>query len=87
MKTKAKSVNTYELRLWSRKHYGHNTLKSDSIYNGCITELKTGKSVWFRSVAKMLTAIEDLYLDAEEKTQIKYDENGRDVTTLRKKRR
>jgi len=72
MKTKAKSTNTYELRLWSRKHYGRKTNKSNNIFNGCIVEQKTGKSIWFRSVAKMLTAIEDLYQDAEEVTVIKH---------------
>jgi hypothetical protein len=84
MKTKAKSVNTYELILWSRKHYGQKTTKSDNVYNGAITELKTGKTVWFRSVAKLLTAIEDLYQDAEDKTTIKHRGDERDRVSLRK---
>jgi hypothetical protein len=68
MKSKAKSVNVFEIRLWSLKHYGLKSTKDRNIFNGQIEEMKTGKSVWFRSPAKMLTAIEDLYAEAEEKT-------------------
>jgi hypothetical protein len=76
MKTKAKSVQVFELRLWSKKHF---IAKGDiqkpkgayenNIYDGFVVDAKSKKGVWFKSPAKMLSAIERLYKDAERREQ------------------
>jgi len=68
MKTKAKSVQVFEVRLWSRKHYGNKkTTQQNNIYQGSLTECKSRKGGWFRSPAKLLTLLEKLYLEAEKR--------------------
>lgn len=74
MKTKAKSVQVLELRLWSKKHFiNKGTISKphgayeNNIYDGLITDAKSKKKMFFKSPAQMLKAIEKLYKDAEKK--------------------
>ena len=62
MKTKAKSVQDFEVRIWSDKHY--NT-KRDNIYHGLITDAKSKKKVFFHTAGDLLKAVEKLYKLAE----------------------
>ena len=72
MKTEAKSVQVFELRLWSKKHFINkgsiNKPKGyheNNIYDGFIINVKSGKRIWFKSAGKLLNAIETLYKEAE----------------------
>jgi hypothetical protein len=68
MKTKAKSVQVFEVRLWSNKHYkGKVGTTKNNIFEGLITDAKSKKKIFFHSVGNFLTAIEKLYLKAEKR--------------------
>jgi len=64
MNTNAKSVQTYELRLWSKKYYGK-ALTEANIYDGTITDCKTKKQIHFHTPADLMKAIENMYKKAE----------------------
>ena len=74
MKTKAISVQVFDLRLWSKKHFigkgkigkPHGSYENN-IYDGLITDAKSKKQIHFDSAGKMLLAIEKLYKEAEKK--------------------
>lgn len=70
MKTKAKSVQVYEIRLWSKKYYGTTTKRKDTtnIYDGFITDAKTKEKIFIDSAGDLLKAIEKLYSKAEKKS-------------------
>ena len=67
MKTKAKSVQVFELRLWSKKHYGTEVKRKDltNIYDGFITDAKSKEKIFIDSAGDLLKAIEKLYKKAE----------------------
>jgi hypothetical protein len=67
MKTKAKSVQVFELRLWSKKHYGDLEKRKDkiNIYDGFITNAKTKEKVFIDSAGDLLKAIETMYNKSE----------------------
>lgn len=67
MKTKAKSVQVFELRLWSKKYYGTKSKRKDTtnIYDGFITDAKSKESIFIDSAGDLLKAIEKLYKNAE----------------------
>ncbi len=69
MKTKAKSVQVFELRLWSKKHFGTSTKKvyENNIYDGFITDAKSKKKIFIDSAGDLLKAIEKLYREEENK--------------------
>ncbi len=69
MKTKAKSVQVYELRLWSKGHYNEKIGRKDltNIYNGFIVDAKTKEKIFIDSAGDLLKAIEKLYFQAEKK--------------------
>ena len=68
-KIKAKSVHVFDVRLWSRKHYGKDAPKSDgSIWNGIILDRKDkDKHYFFHSAGDLLKLLEKLYFQQEEK--------------------
>ena len=63
MKTKAKSVQVFEVRLWSKKYYNTTTpnKKDQNIYDGFVTDAKTKNKIFFNSAGGFLEAIEKLY--------------------------
>ena len=72
MKTKAKSVHVFEVRLWSRKHHAEKmgmplTKRKDkiNIYDGFITDVKTKKKLFVDSAGDFLKAIEKMYYGNE----------------------
>ncbi len=69
MKTKAKSVQVFEIRLWSKEYYGTTTKRKDrtNIYDGFITDAKTKEKIFIDSAGDLLKAIEKLYSKAEGK--------------------
>ena len=69
MKTKAKSSQVFEVRIWSKKYFGIPEKRKEKIvsYEGCITDCKTKEGKWFRTPAQFLTAIENLFIKAEKK--------------------
>lgn len=69
MKTKAKSVQVYELRLWSKGYYNEKIGRKDltNIYNGFIVDAKTKEKKFIDSAGDLLKAIEKLYFKAEKK--------------------
>lgn len=64
MKTKAKSVQVFELRLWSKKHFNS---KDKNIYDGTIVDSKTKKRIHFHDAADLLLAIKKMYKEDEKK--------------------
>lgn len=62
MKTKAKSVQVFETRLWSKEHY---QIKGDNIYHGFIINSKSKEKIFFHSVADYLKAMEKMYKKSE----------------------
>lgn len=71
MKTKAKSVQVFELRLWSKKYYGKNKSARhlENVYDGFIVDCKSKEQIFIDSAGDLLTAIEKLYTKAEEKQE------------------
>ena len=71
MKTKAKSVQVFELRLWSKKYYNTEVKRKDlvNIYDGFITDAKTKEKVFIDSAGDLLKALEKLYKKAELKAK------------------
>ena len=69
MKTKAKSVQVFEVRLWSPTHYGKDTSNKwgMKIYDGMITDAKTKEKKHFHSPADFMKALETMFLKAEQK--------------------
>ncbi len=67
MKTKAKSVQVFEVRLWSKKYYKRDLTPKHkvNIYDGHIIDSKTKERIHFHSAADFLRAIEMMYLKAE----------------------
>lgn len=67
MKTRAESVQVFEIRLWSQRYYGTTVKRKDkrNIYDGFITDAKTKKKIFINSAAELLVAIEKLYDDSE----------------------
>lgn len=71
MKTKAESVQVFEVRLWSKTYYGKSISPKSTInvYDGHITDSKTKEKVHFHSPADFMKAIEKMYLKAEKKNK------------------
>lgn len=74
MKTKAKSVHVYEVRIWSKKHFINSGkiekpkgAYENQIYDGLITNSKTKKKKFFKSPAQFMTTIERMYKEDERK--------------------
>ena len=74
MKTKAKSVQVLELRLWSKRYFvNKGTIDKpagqyeNNIYDGFITDAKSKKKIFFKTPAQMMNAIEKLFKKAEGK--------------------
>ncbi len=72
MKTKAKSVQVFEIRLWSKRHYQGSNYKASrkdktNIYDGFITDAKSKQKIFVDSAGDLLKAIELLYAKAEKK--------------------
>lgn len=69
MKTKAKSVQVFEVRLWSKKYYGTETKRKDknNIYDGFVTDAKSKEKRFIDSAGDLLKAIERMYDRAENK--------------------
>jgi len=70
MKTKAKSTHVFELRLWSKKHYGGSNYRVGrrdnlNIYDGFVIDAKTKKRKYIDSAGDLLRAIELMYFDDE----------------------
>jgi len=67
---KLKSAHSFEVMLWSERHYGNKSKPNKAkinIWNGFVVNNKTGKDKKFHSVAKLLEAIEDFYFSEEER--------------------
>ena len=71
MKTKAKSVQVFELRLWSKKHYGteEKNRAKINIYDGFIVDAKSKKKIFIHSAGELMLALENLYGEAENETK------------------
>ena len=71
MKTKAQATQVFEVRLWSPTHYGQATGNKWNlkIYDGLITDAKTKEKKMFHSAAGFMTAVETLFLKAEQKKE------------------
>jgi hypothetical protein len=67
MKTKAKSVRTYIVRLWSKKHYGYKTTKSTNVWAGYVEEAITKERFFFDDASELLNYIRVMYIQAEQK--------------------
>lgn len=71
MKTKAKSVHVFEIRLWSKKHYNGTKYRVSkdkyNIYDGFITDSKTKKKVFIDSAGDLLKTIEKMYVEDEKR--------------------
>lgn len=78
MNTKAKSVQVFEVRLWSPSYYGEKTSNKHhlKIYRGFIVDSKTKERVFFNSPAKFMTAVEELFLKEEQKKKRKVIKDG-----------
>ena len=73
MKTKSKSTQVFELRLWSKEYY-NTQIKSkvkSNIYDGFITDAKSKEKIFIDSAGDLLKAIEKLYKKAEVKKEAK----------------
>ena len=74
MKTKATSVQVFEVRLWSKKHFiNKGDIKKpkgsyeNNVYDGFVTDVKSKKKFFFKQPSQFLKAIEQLYKEAEKK--------------------
>ena len=67
MKTKSKSTQVFELRLWSKEYYNTTKKRKDltNIYDGFIVDAKSKKKIFIDSAGDLLKAIETLYKKAE----------------------
>lgn len=65
MKTKSISTQVFEVRLWSKKHYGFKATKGTNIWSGLVTNAKTKKKYFFDDAGELLTYIRKMYLKAE----------------------
>jgi hypothetical protein len=68
MKTKkeTKSFQAFEVRLWSKKHFGLKGNKARvNIYDGVIINLQTKKRKFFHSIGDLLLTIERGYSELE----------------------
>jgi len=65
MKTKAKSVNVYEVRLWSMEHFDEKLNKKTNIFRGTITNSKTKESKFIDNAADLLTIMVKMYMEDE----------------------
>ena len=67
MKTKAKSVQVFEVRLWSKKYYGQErrAKSKTNIYDGFIVDAKSKEKIFIDSAGDLLNALEKLYTKAE----------------------
>jgi len=70
MKTNANSVQVFELRMWSKKYFRNNGLpqldvNDTNIFKGHITDAKSKKKIFFKSVWELIAIIEKLYNEAE----------------------
>jgi hypothetical protein len=67
---KLKSAHSFEIELWSKKHYGGEKRPNKAkinIWNGFVRDNKTGKDKKFHSIAKLLQALEDFYFEDEKR--------------------
>ena len=65
MKTKAKSVNVYEVRLWSMEHFNEKLNKNTNIFQGTITNVKTKECKFIDNAGELLTTIGKMYMEDE----------------------
>lgn len=67
-RSKAKSMQIFEMGLWSVNYYkGKRNYNQDNIYNGIVMNKKTGKKKHFHSPAELLEIIEDFYSKGEKR--------------------
>ena len=67
---KLKSAHSFEVILWSEKHYGKKKRPNKArinIWNGYVKNNKTGKDEKFHRIADLLNAIEKFYFQEEKK--------------------
>ena len=65
-----KATNNFIIRLWSAEHYSEARDEKTNIFRGSIIDVKDEKStVFFHSVAELLSALEKLYDKAEKNKQ------------------
>lgn len=57
-----KATNNMIIRLWSQEHYEE---EWDNIFNGSVTEVKSGITVFFNNKEKMDSIIKDFYEKCE----------------------
>ena len=65
MKTKSKSVNVYEIRLWSMVHYDEPLSKETNIFQGTITNAKTKEYKFIDNAGDLLAIIQKMYMKDE----------------------
>ncbi|MBI2655458.1 hypothetical protein HYX06_03480 [Candidatus Woesearchaeota archaeon] len=71
MQTRAKATQVFEVRIWSKKHFGEKLtpVRFTNIYNGFIIDAKTKEKKAFDSAGQLLKAVEELYIRAEKSKQ------------------
>ena len=67
MKTKAIATHKYVVDLWSAKHYKVKLTARSNIFQGMVSDIKTGKQYFFANVVGFLNALDKLYKDSEGK--------------------
>ena len=67
MKTKSVSTQVFEVRLWSKKHYGFKATKGINIWSGLVTNAKTKEKFFFDDASELLSHIRKMYLKSEKK--------------------
>ena len=65
MKTKAKSVNVFEVRLWSMEHFNEPLNLKTNIFRGTITDAKTKEVTFVENAADLLTIMQRMYMEDE----------------------
>lgn len=69
MEQKAKSVQIFEVLLWSKKYYNRPSNRLENIYDGQISNKKTGECLHFHTPSQFMAAIENMFKTAEEKDE------------------
>ena len=67
----SKAVNKFQLRIWSKEHYGIGKNKYRTDYSGSIIEDDSKDKIMFHSAGQLLTAIEKMYKEAEKRRREK----------------
>ena len=69
MKTKSKSTQVFEVRLWSKKYYDEKIkpFHKVNVFDGLIIHAQSKRKKHFHSPADFMKAIEELYKKAEKR--------------------